>query len=74
MRAPGMTLHKMPLFVWSMLVTAFLLLLAIPVLAGAITALARAQPARIAAFVQSIAMTPSRSAVRASWPLPTAVD
>src|ERR1700734_3109007 len=39
MRAPGMTLHKMPLFCWSILVTAFLLLLAIPVLAGAVTML-----------------------------------
>ncbi len=39
MRAPGMTLHKMPLFVWGMLVTSFLLVLAVPVLGGAITML-----------------------------------
>jgi cytochrome c oxidase subunit I len=39
MRAPGMTMHRMPLFVWAMLVTAILLLLAVPVLAGALTML-----------------------------------
>ena len=39
MRAPGMTLHKMPLYAWSILVTAFLLLVTLPVLAGAITML-----------------------------------
>jgi cytochrome c oxidase subunit I len=39
MRAPGMTLMKMPLFVWTWLITAFLLLAAIPVFAGAVTML-----------------------------------
>ena len=39
MRAPGMSLHRMPLFIWGELVTAFLLVLAVPVLAGAITML-----------------------------------
>ncbi|MEM9428004.1 MAG: cytochrome c oxidase subunit I [Pseudomonadota bacterium] len=39
MRAPGMTLFKVPLFAWSIFVTAFLILLALPVLAGAITML-----------------------------------
>ncbi|MGB0907932.1 MAG: cytochrome c oxidase subunit I [Maricaulaceae bacterium] len=36
MRAPGMTIHKMPLFAWAVLVTAFLLLLALPVLAASL--------------------------------------
>src|SRR5215475_150239 len=34
MRAPGMTLHKLPLFVWAVFVTSILLLLSLPVLAG----------------------------------------
>jgi cytochrome c oxidase subunit I len=39
MRAPGMTLLRMPLFVWTWLITAFLLIAAMPVLAGAVTML-----------------------------------
>ena len=39
MRAPGLFMHKLPLFVWAVLVTVFLLLLSLPVFAGAITML-----------------------------------
>ncbi len=37
MRAPGMTFMKMPLFVWTWLITAFLLIAVMPVLAGVVT-------------------------------------
>jgi len=39
MRAPGLFMHKLPLFVWALLITTFLLLLSLPVFAGAITML-----------------------------------
>ena len=39
MRAPGMTMMKMPLFVWTWLITAYLLIAVMPVLAGAVTML-----------------------------------
>ncbi len=39
MRAPGMTMHRLPLYVWSVLITSFLLVLSLPVFGGAITML-----------------------------------
>jgi cytochrome c oxidase subunit 1 len=39
MRAPGMTLMKMPMFVWTWFVTAYMIILVMPVLAGAVTML-----------------------------------
>ena len=39
MRCPGMTFHRLPLYVWSILITSFLLVISLPVLGGAITML-----------------------------------
>jgi cytochrome c oxidase subunit 1 len=39
MRAPGITMHRLPLYVWAVLITSFLLILSLPVFGGAITML-----------------------------------
>jgi len=39
MRSPGLTMHRLPLYVWSILITSFLLLISLPVFGGAITML-----------------------------------
>ncbi len=39
MRAPGMTMFRMPIFVWTVLITAILVLIAFPILAGALLSL-----------------------------------
>lgn len=38
-RSPGLTFERLPLFVWAVFITAWLLILSLPVLAGAITML-----------------------------------
>ena len=57
LRAPGMALLRMPLFVWTWLITAYLLLLAMPVLAGGVTMLLTNSSAR-ASFRRRGAVTP----------------
>ena len=68
MRAPGMTLHRMPLFAWSILVTAFLLLLALPVLAGALPA--RSQVAYLERVDRRIVVLPIYKDAPRSGPTP----
>jgi len=62
MRAPGVLLHRMPLFAWAVLVTAVLLLLSLPVLAGAISAssVVRIGPGAIDAYLAICWDTPPR--------------
>ena len=74
MRAPGMTLHKVPLFAWSIFVTAWLILLSLPVLAGAITMLRnrRCRCLGTARACGPAARTPGELPRRARCPTPGA--
>lgn len=56
MRAPGLGLHKMPLFCWAVFVTALLLLLVVPVLAGAVTMLGLERVPTLAPAATGIAL------------------